>query len=1093
MAKRQNIGQQFLKFITGGTIGNIPEAVKTAVALSPISKVPEVLQQATPLGELPEAIQTALPIVSKATPIGNIPEVLKMTPLEDFAQVQQRSEAARATALEGLLKGESPIQSVGKEALPILKGENKRQFGDILREKGVPEPLAATGGLIADIATDPLTYVLGGVAKATERQANVSKFLNPTTIEKSIKTKPHSIISASLANLTPEENLARTAQLADDLTKAGHTPIPVKGNYGGVAEDSFLVPNLSRDEALTLAKKYGQESIVTEKGAHFTSGGFAPKVGETQVGEFADNFSEVNINGKIIKFQHPIDFNNVVANPPDILSDIIQTGKDVVKSVQTQEPQGLAKEIVDAFKGKGAYADLPQEVIQTLRQTRGEQEYALARGTSFGNLLANELKKTPQLTATADLALKGDVAALNQLPETTKNIVSYMRKTIDRYSNDLTNELEQIAGTMTEEQLDRLASVFGVQEGRRLPLPNLIQVIKNNQGQYVKRMYQMFIDNSYKPSQDTIDKAVQGLIRDFDVSESRATGLVKSLVENKSIDIPFGRASLKIKQGSFIARQNIPEYLREVMGEIKDPRYNYVQTVRNLAESSRNLELFRSLKEQGFLSDIPTGGLTRQLPNEGALAWGLANGQYTSPEIADLLTHTSKIANQADSTLLKIMTSLKFAKTVLNPKTHGHNMLGNMFFGFLDDNLTPIGKNQKYFTEAFDILKKGTKSPKYKELVEQTVIKNELPTSDEIKWLQELIQNPYSDKTSFLSSKAKGFHDQLINLGQKSMNLYSWEDQIFKTAAYLRNKAQGLSPAEATAKVFESWPNYAEATKLAQTARSTGLGQLVANPFMTFRTEAHRIMINSIKDPTKRLKMGILLGATGTANAAILAASGNSLSQIWELMQTRPETVSETLLNPASKDFDLNTRYINPFNPRGIFAPVLALTGASGVNPLDYILDFTQFSPDFGYSNLITGSVEGVLTGKGQFGQELSAGERIESLVQGLAPTSISRDLPKIISPDEEPKERIRRGLRFLGIDVEQRNPNYIRNKVRQRLQEKVVSGEPVDDTLNALETLGFDSQRILSNVNKSLNKKQDQLKKERIKGVQNAYPKNKA
>ena len=58
-----------------------------------------------------------------------------------------------------------------------------------------------------------------------------------------------------------EENNKMNAQLLADLIAANYGVIPIKGSYGG-PEDSFLVPNMTRQDVADLGIKYGQEAVI---------------------------------------------------------------------------------------------------------------------------------------------------------------------------------------------------------------------------------------------------------------------------------------------------------------------------------------------------------------------------------------------------------------------------------------------------------------------------------------------------------------------------------------------------------------------------------------------------------------------------------------------------------------------------------------------------------------------------------------------------------------------------------------------------------------------------------------------------------------
>lgn len=81
--------------------------------------------------------------------------------IQNIAKAGQTSEAFRATGLRQLLKG-MPAISAGENPIQTIKdvfGDIPLQIGDVLREKGVPEPIAKVGGLIGETLTEP-----GGLA-----------------------------------------------------------------------------------------------------------------------------------------------------------------------------------------------------------------------------------------------------------------------------------------------------------------------------------------------------------------------------------------------------------------------------------------------------------------------------------------------------------------------------------------------------------------------------------------------------------------------------------------------------------------------------------------------------------------------------------------------------------------------------------------------------------------------------------------------------------------------------------------------------------------------------------------------------------------
>jgi len=123
--------------------------------------------------------------------------------------------------------------------------------------------------------------------------------------------------------LSDEQIIQRNKQLHNDLIDSGYQFLPVVGKYGGI-EDSFLimVQDSDKKELTDLGKKYNQDSVIhvdnNKNEMIFTTG---ENVGKSHVGdEFSyvpkmnDNFTEVPVGGKKIKYALNFDFGNTVTS-----------------------------------------------------------------------------------------------------------------------------------------------------------------------------------------------------------------------------------------------------------------------------------------------------------------------------------------------------------------------------------------------------------------------------------------------------------------------------------------------------------------------------------------------------------------------------------------------------------------------------------------------------------------------------------------------------------------------------------------------------------------------------------------------------------
>lgn len=192
---------------------------------------------------------------------------------------------------------------------------------------------------------------------------------------------------------TPESNAAANAALKAELEAAGHKPVSVLGRYHDnhtgelLSENGFLVPNMHHDAAAALAKKYGQNGIVTQHGYHdlvdnkiFPSTGFGPSE--------APPFTQLP-SGE--KFAHQIDWNNPLTpgGNPDLQMMARQfatrNGGTALPRVTAVDPQA-AKHMASVYEklpkndkaAKAAYDQLNKEVAHqynTLRENGYKFEF----------------------------------------------------------------------------------------------------------------------------------------------------------------------------------------------------------------------------------------------------------------------------------------------------------------------------------------------------------------------------------------------------------------------------------------------------------------------------------------------------------------------------------------------------------------------------------------------------------------------------------------------------------------------------------------------------------------------------------------------
>lgn len=171
-----------------------------------------------------------------------------------------------------------------------------------------------------DNAESNLSYWKKEVERRKAQQGNLNES-NNEQLEEEIgpsrlwKYQEHpemnfAILSADRSERTPEENKAKTNELKKDIKSMGYWYTELKGGYVEIGEngkrvpvdgeDSFIVPNMTKEEAMELGKKYDQDTVMFKDAKAHTlqyiitneragNVGDADSSFETQAGK--DNFS----------------------------------------------------------------------------------------------------------------------------------------------------------------------------------------------------------------------------------------------------------------------------------------------------------------------------------------------------------------------------------------------------------------------------------------------------------------------------------------------------------------------------------------------------------------------------------------------------------------------------------------------------------------------------------------------------------------------------------------------------------------------------------------------------------------------------------
>jgi hypothetical protein len=244
-------------------------------------------------------------------------------------------------------------------------------------------------------------------------------------------------------------------------------------------------------------------------------------------------------------------------------------------------------------------------------------------------------------------------------------------------------------------------------------------------------------------------------------------------------------------------------------------------------------------------------------------------------DIADILPTLQ--GNTTNRFLAQYMTAWKASKTTWSPSTHLNNVMGDVLFAHLAgvNPLNPL--NTRYYLQSANELTEYLKNParipsaNVREALESGGIRPGFAGS-ELQMLTNRLRGLRPEQTV-----AEGALGVLTDnkVAQKLRDIYDAEDQVFRYAGYLKNRAHGMTPMEASAEVNKYFPSYATSSPVGRFLRgqSHPAGVFVGGPFSSFPLEATRIYATAAREKPWRLSavgaLPLTLTALNTGNAGI--------------------------------------------------------------------------------------------------------------------------------------------------------------------------------------------------------------------------------
>lgn len=537
-----------------------------------------------------------------------------------------------------------------------------------------------------------------------------------------------------------------------------------------------------------------------------------------------------------------------------------------------------------------------------------------------------------------------------------------------------------------------------------------------------------------KPAFDELDRlgreAVEAGLLDLDTYEKNVGTYIRRLYTSKeapdgieSLKTMFGAKPQRIDVSPFMKRDDIPEDVREAMGEIMEAGYPTAKGLVQLKTAIEKSKFFKAVSE-GFSSDVAQEGFTKLAVSSRL---GALSGRYVPEFVSKDLDELSQRLSGSDELGKKIVAGFKFAKVVLNPATHARNIMSNLVLNNFEG-LSP-GRIDIYAQAAKELATKG----KFYEEAKQLGLGADTFATAELRSILN-------------SSEVKTALGKTTNAGRQVLDristLYQKEEEFAKMAQYIYQRKKGLSTEEAWDITERATFNYAEVTPFIRKLRESLWGA----PFITFTYKATpQIAKTAYKNPGRISWIGKLKEGIENQSDSDELAREREAEPPWV---KDGYFVKLPIKDDQGRSAYLDLTYIIPFGDvvSGNYfeRPTDRDTGL----PQDVITSGAQKLPVFNLIRELTTNQD--FYGKAIVKKSSSVDQQIADITRHIMKTYLPPPIAEQIPSGYEPSGERRAGNISRALDVENAEPDEAsrlsqRNIMQEMLRYAGMKIQPID------------------------------------------------
>ncbi len=401
-------------------------------------------------------------------------------------------------------------------------------------------------------------------------------------------------------------------------------------------------------------------------------------------------------------------------------------------------------------------------------------------------------------------------AALSTVPEEVRAPLLVMRDHIDSLARQLIAE--------------------GVAQG------DLVGVITENLGVYATRSYRVFDNPNWRKQvpPEIRNRAVAAIQEMYpEKTDAEREGILESLLFKGAAESPVALlrgSKLGSKDlGIFMRRKDIPEWLRDLWGEYKDPSVNYARSVFKMSHLLANHQFLNEVRNAGLGTWLRTeeegpivneyGEVIVKIAADSNSVMAPLNGLYTTPEIKAAFERVDAPGAIPEwlRILMAVNYAVKYGKTVGSAMTHIRNLVSNVGFAVANGHwrLDKAGKAIWATATGIGNLSDPEFRTYYQRLAELRLVGEDVRAGE----LQDALQDASkADINEFLYNTQERHARKIVNVGRAAYRatnaLYQAEDGVWKIYAWENEKAR-------YAKAYPKWTESQVEELAAQIVRDT--------------------------------------------------------------------------------------------------------------------------------------------------------------------------------------------------------------------------------------------------------------------------------